>query len=95
MSEVVHVLDRGAAAELIRRAPRGSGFFINIRSELTIARDEEMRFPGYACLPVTRAQAVKTVLALLTETLDQRGWLVRVAVHSASPSFNGPSYFIG
>ncbi len=88
-----HVCTCEEAVQLLTKAPKGSTFYISIRSDLPI--DATHCFPGFACLVVTRAQAIKVAKDLLSETLESRGGKIRIPSHPSDNVYTKPCYFVG
>lgn len=68
-----HILTRADALAMLKRAPSGSRFLVAVRAELPIVDNPTRCFPGFACVSVSRAEAIKVANDLLSETLEQRG----------------------
>lgn len=76
------VLGMEEAVRFLNAQPAGVTFMFGGSVQLPIVGQPDRVFPGYACLVISRAQAVDVVKNLL-ENLGRRGAQVRIRVRGA------------
>lgn len=92
-----HILTRAEALAMLKRAPSGSRFLVAVRAELPIVDNPTKIFPGFACVSVSRAEAIRIADSLLSETLEQRGARLSIRVSTRESEVIGSRtyYHIG
>lgn len=95
---IEHILTRAEALAMLKRAPTGSRFLVVVHAELPIVDTVPTKiFPGFACVSVSRAEAIRVADSLLSETLEQRGARLSIRVSTRESEVIGSRtyYHIG
>lgn len=81
-NDIEHLFTRVEAANFMSRAPVGTRFAVSIRIDLPCGEDKFFRDAGATYVNLSRKDAKKICLELMSDTLEERGARIPVRVHS-------------